>query len=68
MSTIHQFKCETEGVSNVVTQLRLLLAIPPNFFAIMMGLAGLAAITLLIGGIALRSFIALRQGTFLPAS
>ena len=28
----------------------------------------LAAITFLIGGIALRSLIALRQGTFLPAS
>ncbi len=31
-------------------------------------LLGIAAITLLIGGIAFRSLIALRQGTFLPAS
>ncbi len=31
-------------------------------------LLGVAAITLLIGGIAFRSLIALRQGTFLPAS
>jgi tellurite resistance protein len=33
-----------------------------------LGYALLAAITLLIGGIALRTLIALRQGTFLPAS
>jgi hypothetical protein len=35
---------------------------------ILLGSVLLAAITFLIGGIALRSLIALRQGTFLPAS
>jgi tellurite resistance protein len=38
--------------------------IPGGFF---LGCVLLAGITLLIGGIALRSLIALRQGTFLPA-
>jgi hypothetical protein len=36
--------------------------------AIVLGSVLLAAITFLIGGIALRSLIALREGTFLPAS
>src|SRR5256714_14240872 len=48
MSTIQQFKSETEGVRNVATQPRL-LAIPPNFFAITMGLAGLAGVWRLAG-------------------
>src|SRR5258708_39775272 len=48
MPTIQQFKSETEGVRNVATQPRL-LAIPPNFFAITMGLAGLAGVWRLAG-------------------
>src|SRR2546421_2825539 len=48
MSTIQQVKRETEGVRNVATQPRL-LAIPPNFFAITMGLAGLAGVWRLAG-------------------
>ncbi|MFL5699680.1 MAG: uroporphyrinogen decarboxylase family protein, partial [Ktedonobacteraceae bacterium] len=48
MSTFQQFKSETEGVKNVATQPRL-LAIPPNFFAITMGLAGLAGVWRLAG-------------------
>ena len=48
MSTIQQFKSETEGVRNVATQPRL-LAIPANFFAITMGLAGLAGVWRLAG-------------------
>src|SRR5207237_6163093 len=48
MSTIQQVKRETEGVRNVATKPRL-LAIPPNFFAITMGLAGLAGVWRLAG-------------------
>src|SRR5258708_28215136 len=48
MSTIQQFKSEAEGVRNVAPQPRL-LAIPPNFFAITMGLAGLAGVWRLAG-------------------
>src|SRR5450755_1993817 len=49
MSTMQQVKRETESARNIVTQLRLLLAIPPNFFAITMGLAGLAGVWRLAG-------------------
>lgn len=45
---MQQFKSETEGVKNVATQSRL-LAIPLNFFAITMGLAGLAGVWRLAG-------------------
>ncbi len=48
MSTLQQFKSETEGVRNVATPPRL-LAIPLNFFAITMGLAGLAGVWRLAG-------------------
>jgi tellurite resistance protein len=49
MPAMQQFKCETEGARSSATQLRTLLAIPPSFFAITMGLAGLAGVWRLAG-------------------
>jgi tellurite resistance protein len=49
MPAMQQFKCETEGARNIATQLRTLLAIPPSFFAITMGLAGFAGVWRLAG-------------------
>jgi tellurite resistance protein len=49
MPAMQQFKCETEGARNIAMQLRTLLTIPPNFFAITMGLAGFAGVWRLAG-------------------
>src|SRR5215469_8079416 len=51
MSATQPAKRKTEGVSNVATKLHFLLAIPPNFFTITMGLAGLAEVWRLAGGL-----------------
>ncbi len=49
MPAMKQFKSETEDARNIATQLRTLLIIPPNFFAITMGLAGFAGVWRLAG-------------------
>ncbi len=49
MSIMNQFKSETEDVRNVAITPHRLLAIPPNFFAITMGLVGLAGVWRLAG-------------------
>ncbi len=48
-ATIPQFKRETEVTNSIVTKARTLLTIPPNFFAITTGLAGLASVWQLAG-------------------
>jgi len=47
MPALQQFKRETKGVRNGATPSRL-LAVPPNFFAITMGLVGYAVLMVLV--------------------